>query len=125
MNETPHIPGGTKTDYLTVYMCNELLDIRYHLYIDNWYTSLNLVHFLRTRSTGTCGTLRKNRAPAPLKNAQVAVGESCARRSGELLVIKYRPKPTKNVLMATAVHDESTQQVFHGIGRHRQRVPYD
>lgn len=116
------IPGAGKTDQLTVYMCLPLLDMGYHLYVDNWYTSLRLFHFLHRRSTGACGTLRKNRGPAAIRDAQTAVGESSARRSGDLLVIKYRPKPTKNVYVCTTIHSEETRLVEQGRGRNRAPV---
>ena len=48
-----------------------LLDKGYHLYIDNWYTSIPLLKFLFNHSTLACGTIRSNRKgfPDPVKKA--------------------------------------------------------
>ena len=37
-----------------------LLHNRYHLYIDNWYTSITLLQYLRENDTLACGTICKN-----------------------------------------------------------------
>ena len=37
-----------------------LLNKGYHLYIDNWYTSIPLLQYLRDNDTLACGTIRKN-----------------------------------------------------------------
>ena len=33
---TPPVPGGGKTDLLTVYMCLPYIDMGYHVFGDNW-----------------------------------------------------------------------------------------
>jgi hypothetical protein len=115
------MPGG-KTDHLTVFMVRPLLDMGYHLYIDNWYTSLKLIHYLGTRQTAVCGTMRKNRVPAQVRDIQTPVGETSARRSGQCLIQKYRPKSTKVVFIASSIHDETTAQVYQGRGRSRKEI---
>ena len=118
----PRVPGGTKTDHLTAFMVSELLDMGHHIYVDNWYSSLRLFHFLQTRQTQACGTMRKNRAPNQIKNIPVEVGRTVFRRSENMLVLKYRPKATKTVIVATTIHTEETRQVQEGRGNRRHEV---
>ena len=83
-----------------------LLDKGYHLYIDNWYTSIPLLKFLFDHSTLECGTIRSNRKrfPDPVKNAKLKRGEVKAYRSNELLAMKFKDK--RDVLMLTTIHNE-------------------
>ena len=107
----PDVPGATYTDKITVYMVGPLLDCGYHLYIDNWYTSVRLFKYLGEHETGACGTIRKNRVPAALRSEPVEVDGTKAKRSGNVLGLKYRPKSTKYVHILSTIHNESTRAV--------------
>lgn len=83
----------------------------YHLYIDNWYTSIPLLQYLRDNDTLAWGTIRKNKGfPEEVSKAKLRQrGQSIARRSGALLALKS--KDTKEVFMLTTIHDERMQNV--------------
>ena len=84
----------------------------YHLYIDNWYTSIPLLQYLRENDTLACGTIRKNRKgfPEVVSKAKLCQrGESIAYRSDALLALKC--KDTKEVCILTTIHDERMQNV--------------
>ncbi|XP_057314098.1 piggyBac transposable element-derived protein 4-like isoform X1 [Hydractinia symbiolongicarpus] len=54
------------------------LDRNYHLFIDNFYTSLNLIKSLKDRQTYACGTIRTNRGEFPkrFKEGKLDIGKS-------------------------------------------------
>ena len=75
-----------------------LLNKGYPLYIDNWYTNIPLLQYLRDNDTLACGTIRKNRKGFPEEVSKAKLrqrGESIARRSDALLALKS--KDTKEV----------------------------
>ncbi|XP_053545623.1 piggyBac transposable element-derived protein 4-like [Bombina bombina] len=85
-----------------------LLGKGYHLYLDNFYTSVPLFRILYCLDTVACGTIRKNRKgfPKELSDKRLTRGATSALRQEELLAVKFRDK--KDVLMITTIHDEST-----------------
>ncbi|KAM9299393.1 piggyBac transposable element-derived protein 4-like [Gastrophryne carolinensis] len=93
-----------------------LLGRGYHLYVDNFYSSIPLFRALYSLDTPACGTINRNRKGLPRSMLQKKLnrGESYALRSDELLAVKYMDK--KNVIMLTTIHDESVMTV-------RQRGP--
>ena len=117
-NQMPNVEGATSTDKLSSYMIEPLLGCGYHLYVDNWYTSLRLFKYLKTENTAACGTIRKNRVPQEVSQLAVGTGESKSLRNNDLLVVKYRPKVNKYVHMLATIHNEQTRQV-NVFGRHR------
>ena len=81
-----------------------LLHKGYHLYIDNWYTSITLLQYLRDNDTLACGTIRKNRKgfPDAVSKAKLRQrGESIAYRSDALLALKF--KDTREVYILTTI----------------------
>uniref|UniRef100_A0A803K7T6 PiggyBac transposable element-derived protein domain-containing protein n=1 Tax=Xenopus tropicalis TaxID=8364 RepID=A0A803K7T6_XENTR len=84
-----------------------LLGQGYHLYMDNFYTSIPLFRALHTLDTPACGTVNHKRKglPRELLDKKLKRGEVQALRSNELLAIKY--SDTKVVLMLTTIHDET------------------
>lgn len=58
------------SEKIVVWLLQLLLDKGYHLYIDNYYTSIPLATYLLTRNTHFTGTIRANRIPAPVKNGK-------------------------------------------------------
>ena len=106
------------TEAVVVDLVSPLLNKGYHIYVDNFYTSLPLFRYLHDHGTLACGTIRSNRRgfPPQLKEQHLELGETAAFRSSELLAIKYRDK--KDVYMLSTIHDESTKAVMR---RSRQR----
>jgi hypothetical protein len=112
---------ATNTDKLTFYMIEPFLGQGYHLYLDNWYTSVRLFKFLEEQSIAACGTLRKNRVPVEIRNMNLELDEVKAIRSGNVVVMKYKAKPTKYVHMLTTIHNQATSPV-NIRGRHPREV---
>ena len=89
-----------------------LLKKEYHLYIDNWYTSITLLQFLRDNDTLACGTICKSQKGFPDAVSKAKLhqrGKSFAYQSDALLALKF--KDTREVYILTIIHDERMQNV--------------
>lgn len=92
-----------------------LLDKGYHLYSDNFYTSIPLYKCLFARSTVACGTIRRNQRDLPKSfiGQSVRKGDSRAVCHENLLLIKYKDKREVHVL--SSIHpDRSNPVPVHG-----------
>uniref|UniRef100_A0A8C5Q9F6 PiggyBac transposable element-derived protein domain-containing protein n=1 Tax=Leptobrachium leishanense TaxID=445787 RepID=A0A8C5Q9F6_9ANUR len=87
-----------------------LMNKGYHLYVDNFYTSVPLFKLLYCFDTVTCGTVRKNRIgfPAQLARTQLKRGETSALSQEELLAVKYRDK---DVYLLSTINSERSVEV--------------
>ena len=103
------------SEKIVVYLMLPLLGEGRTIWMDNWYSSCRLYDYLHHQQTTACGTIRRNRVPAEVKNARLEVGEVSAFRSGPLLCMKFRDK--KDVHMLTTQHDESMVPAPRGRGR--------
>ena len=74
-NDAHHL--GT-TGKLVVFMMMPLLHKGYSLFVDNYYTSVELFHYLHGNGTNVCGTVRKNRVPSIVRNSVVKKGATVA-----------------------------------------------
>ncbi|XP_068110989.1 piggyBac transposable element-derived protein 4-like [Hyperolius riggenbachi] len=92
-------------------LLNPLLHQGYHLYVDNFYTSVPLFKFLFSVQTPACGTVRANRKglPPQVVSKKLKKGETCSQRSNELLALKF--KDNRDVLVLTTIHSEATTTV--------------
>jgi hypothetical protein len=95
----------SKTEKIVIHLAQPLLDKGYHIYMDNFYTSVRLFSYLDKHNTGACGTIRANRIPPIVKNKHVPVGDVAAFRSHNLLCVKFRDK--KDVHVLTTLHKET------------------
>ncbi|XP_069819582.1 piggyBac transposable element-derived protein 4-like [Dendropsophus ebraccatus] len=88
-----------------------LLDKGYHLYVDNFYTSLPLFKSLSTRATVACGTVRKNQRGLPSHPVAEVLrrGVFKAHCSDNMLLVKYKDK--RDVLILTTIHGPGTTPV--------------
>ena len=84
----------------TLALMKKFLNKAYHLFIDNWYTSVPLLEFLHGMQTMCTGTARANRVPRELKNSKVPKGQIKSMTKGPLLAQKFEDK--KNSL-----HDDN------------------
>ena len=90
MNQMPNVEGATSTDKLTSCMLEPILDCGYHLYVDNWYSSLGLFRYLQTENTAACGTIRKNRLLQEVSHLAFDTGESRSLQNDNLLIVKIQ-----------------------------------
>ncbi|XP_039602150.1 piggyBac transposable element-derived protein 4-like [Polypterus senegalus] len=102
------------SEKIVVYLALPLLDNGYTIWMDNWYSSCRLFHYLHHRKTTACGTIRSNRVPPEVRNSAPAPGQHIAYRSGPLC-LKFRDK--KDVHMLTTQHNESVQEAPRRRGR--------
>lgn len=77
--------------------------------MDNFYNNVTLANYLYIRRTGVCGTLRKNRVPAHIRDSKLAKGESVGFRAGNVLIVKYADK--KDVHIISTIHDDATTHI--------------
>ena len=89
-NPLPHTAQLGSTGAIVVHLMGELLGKGYHVYLDNWYTSLDLATYLKVNTTGMCGTMRANRRGIPneLKTLDFPKAQYAFRRKGALLLVK-------------------------------------
>lgn len=108
-------PTATSITQLVVRLLakGNLLDVGHHLYMDNYYTSPELLEELHFRDTYACGTVRKGRKGLPLAvtNADLKkTGQVVFRRSDKgLLALRWRDK--RVVYMLSTIHDATEQVV--------------
>ena len=75
----------------------ELLDKGYHIYMDNWYTSAELLEELLYRDTYACGTVRMLHKGTPcFKKSTIKHLQSSFARNGLLLLVKWCGQETKS-----------------------------
>ena len=88
-----------------------LLNLGHRLYVDNFYTSVQLFKALSAQNTVVCGTIQTNRKwyPQKLVQKKLDIGESFALRSGELLAFKFRDR--KDVHMLSTMQSSSCTTV--------------
>ena len=103
----PIDPTCTLTTQLVLGLLEKckLLDKGYHLYMDNYYSSPELMEELYLRSTFSAGTCHSNRKclPKAVTLAKLKPGQSCFHRAGSLLCIKWCDK--RSVLIVSTIHD--------------------
>nr|BAF82017.1 piggyBac transposase Kobuta [Xenopus laevis] len=111
-NDSSLDPPGCPLDFtdsgkIVWELLTPLLGRGYHLYVDNFYTSIPLFRALHSLDTPACGKVSHKRKglPRTLLNKNLKHGETYALRNSELLAIKYYD--TKTEYMLTTIHDES------------------
>ncbi|KAL8605573.1 hypothetical protein ACOMHN_031510 [Nucella lapillus] len=106
------VDGGNNnlsiSEKMVVFLIATLLDKGYHVYTDNWYTSLKLFLFLLSRNTLACGTVRENRGiPQELRDVQLKPGDSAAVcGDGKIVATKYHSTKVVHLLSSAHGHTE-------------------
>ncbi|XP_015190455.1 PREDICTED: piggyBac transposable element-derived protein 4-like [Polistes dominula] len=78
-------------------------DVWHHLYMDNYYNSVDNTEALLQKKIRICGTVRKNRGlPECLKKTNLRKGESIFRRKKDILVQVWQSK--KEVSLISSIH---------------------
>lgn len=96
---------------LVWHLIQPLLHQGYHLYVDNYYSSVPLFRSLHAAGTGACGTIRKNRKdfPQQLVRQHLQRGTSLSYQQEEMMAVKFSDR--KDVYMLTTIHPEGTVTV--------------
>ncbi|KAL8567072.1 hypothetical protein ACOMHN_027499 [Nucella lapillus] len=106
------VDGGNNnlsiSEKMVVFLIATLLDKGYHVYTDNWYTSLKLFLFLLSRNTLACGTVQQNRGiPQELRDVQLNPGDSAAVcGDGRIVATKYHSTKVVHLLSSAHGHTE-------------------
>lgn len=100
-------PSCTRTTKLVVGLLDkvDLLNTGRHIYMDNYYSSPELMMELFDKKTYATGTVRVNRKGLPEalgKDIKLQKGETAFRRNGPLLALKWRDK--RCVYMISTIH---------------------
>lgn len=107
----------TKTTKLVVGLMSELqlLDQGYHLYTDNYYTSVELAEELLSRDTYLCGTIRSNRKRLALsvtKPKKMTSGDCVYRRNDNMLLLRWYDKRPVTILSTIhSAHEVKTNKL--------------
>lgn len=91
-------------------LTEELLDKGYRLYVDNFYTSPELLAALYERTTDAVGTVRKNRKNLPQElNTKIQKGDAIffyeISRTNKMMAVKWHDK--REVSFMSTIHDDS------------------
>ena len=92
----------------------------YHLYVDNFYTSLPLFRNLYRKKTPACGTVRSNRKgfPQSLVTKKLRKGETASLRNEEVLPVKWRDK--RDVYVLSTIHKNTFVTIRRRNGQTRK-----
>ena len=83
-----------------------LLEKGYHLYVDNWYSSITLFKYLFKYHTQACGTIRIKRRGFP-RTSETEV-KSVPTGAVNFFHLKFKNK--RDVTMLSTIHDEEVDQ---------------
>lgn len=83
----------------------EVIEV-HHLYMDNYYNSVDLTNLLYKQKTHTTGTLRSNRKKNPIsvvrKTLKIKKGDHCFAKKGPIYVSRWKDK--REVFSITTGH---------------------
>lgn len=120
----PEYENFKKTEGVVLTLMHPILNQGYRLFVDNYYTSVELFQYLDSKQTQACGTVRKDRKglPKALKSA-VPKGKVLMRQKGTLLAMKWKDK--RDLHMLSTMHDASStvKQVRSKTGMKDVRKP--
>lgn len=93
-------------------LLEDYLDKGYHLYLDNFYTSLRLISDLAGRGTFACGTIRRDRGEFPGKFQTEAIdrGSSTYLKNGNIVAVHWKDK--RDVYAISSIHGNGSQHIL-------------
>jgi hypothetical protein len=89
-----------KTAAIVVKLTENLFGHGHTVWMDNFYNSLELAQFLKSKKTDCVGTLRDNSKNVPplVKNTKLNKGEHSGQHSGDVVVLACQDKNSDNDL---------------------------
>lgn len=94
---------GSRLQDTVLQLLQQYENLWHHVYMDNYYNSVDTCNLLLRHGFRSCGTIRKNRGlPACLKNAKLKRGETMFRRRKDILLHSWQSK--RPVRMITTIH---------------------
>lgn len=113
--------NGSKTEKLVLRLMRPYLLHGHHLFMDNYYNSVNLSQKLINLKTHCTGTLRANRRENPvyIVKKKLKRGEHVWARKNKVYVSKWKDK--RPVMMITTGQHPSIVEVSNRFGKRRQK----
>ncbi|XP_068250593.1 piggyBac transposable element-derived protein 4-like [Palaemon carinicauda] len=116
----PNVPGADElstSEKIVVHLANSVLGQGRHIFVDNWYSSSCLAHFLLTQETLMTGTIRPNRGvPDELQREKLVNHQASFVRKDNTLIVKWSDK--REVYAISICYDSTLfvgkQQVLPG-----------
>ncbi|XP_026467688.1 piggyBac transposable element-derived protein 4-like [Ctenocephalides felis] len=97
------------------------LNLWHHVYMDNFYNSVNTSLLLLQNKTRICGTIRTNRGlPEELKNLKLKRGETVFRRRQEVLLQCWQSK--RIVQMISTIHSAAMVESHNIEWKTREKI---
>lgn len=112
---------GSKTKAVVLKLMAPYLNRGHHLYMDNYYNSVDLSNTLLQYKTHSTGTLRSNRKPSPkcIISKKLKRGEYIWRRTGNVYVTKWKDK--RDVLSITTAHHPRLIKITNRRGQKKMK----
>ncbi|CAH2014457.1 unnamed protein product [Acanthoscelides obtectus] len=116
------VSGSSKRNSLVLRLLEPFLDKGHHIYMDNFYNSVQLSEILLQRKTHSTGTLRSNRKgnPKEVTGAKLKSGQHIWRRKGNVYVSKWRDK--RDILSITTGYKPELVETANRYG-HKKTKP--
>ena len=119
--KSDNIQETSKTSSLVLRLIQPYLSKGHHLFMDNFYNSIELSKELLKHKTHTTGTLRSNRKgnPKEVTSKKLKKGEHIWRGRGQIYVSKWRDK--RDVLSITTNHHPEMVEVTNKFGQKKNK----
>ena len=115
-------PEENATYNIVMRLMNPILDLGYHVFLDNYFSSPKLFRDLYNHSTLATGTCRKNRKGIPPSvTKKLNKGDAVASRSQSLLAVGFEDK--KHIILLSTSASAQMKDITSRRGRQR-RVPH-
>ena len=120
--KSDNIQETSKTSSLVLRLIQPYLSKGHHLFMDNFYNSIELSKELLRHKTHTTGTLRSNRKgnPKEVTSKKLKKGEHIWRGRGQIYVSKWRDK--RDVLSITTNHHPEMVEVTNKFGQKKNKL---
>ena len=126
----PNVPGANElssSEKIVVHLANSVLEQGRHIFVDNWYSSSRLAHFLLKRETLMTGTLPASRGgPAELNREKLGDHQAAFVRKDNTLIVKWSDK--REVYVISTCYDSTLfvkkQQVLPGGKKINYKKPH-
>lgn len=115
--------NGSKINDLVIRLMKPYLNKGHHLYMDNFYNSVDLSNILYKMKTHTTGTLRSNRKKNPIsittKTLKMKTGQHVFAKKGPIYISRWRDK--REVLSVTTGHKPEMVSVKNKYGQKKMK----
>ena len=97
-------------------LMEKYLDKGYHLFFNNFYTSLKLVKDLEKRKTYACWTVRVNRGefPSYFKKGSLDIGQSHYMHNGNIVACHWKDK--RDAFLLSSIHENKEKVISRHSG---------